>query len=340
MRGLTRRDALLLAVLLPIWLAGVVLHVDRLISDLPLAWFPAYLAPAPAGAHPTVLSLWPGVPADREDVLRPGDRLLGVGDGRSLADATRLDVIQSAYLAAQETDTGRSVPFTVARHGSSMRARLPLQLVPYPESQLFLAPMRLTTIFSLCLLLAGSAGAADMQSVSFSLRGGHVNGGSNALLQSASPSSTGLGSAGATVGGGVSHGDSVGASLSVAGGYWAVESALAAAVFADADTDGDGIPDAMDNCLYRPNPDQLDVDLDGYGNVCDADLTNNAVVDLPDMGAVLSTLGSTTDPHNDITANDVVDLPDLGRILSDLGLYLSGESGLSCAGTTPCTSDQ
>ncbi|HEM45788.1 MAG TPA: hypothetical protein ENO23_01965, partial [Alphaproteobacteria bacterium] len=139
MRGLTRRDALLLAVLLPIWLAGVVLHVDRVTSDLPLAWFPAYLAPAPAGGHPTVLSLWPDVPADRGDVLRPGDRLLEVGDGRSLADATRLEVIQSAYLAARETDAGRSVPFTVARDGSTLRAWLPLQLVPYPESQLFLS---------------------------------------------------------------------------------------------------------------------------------------------------------------------------------------------------------
>jgi exopolysaccharide biosynthesis protein len=38
-----------------------------------------------------------------------------------------------------------------------------------------------------------------------------------------------------------------------------------------ADFDGDGIPDGMDNCPEVPNPDQLDTDHDGLGNVCDGD---------------------------------------------------------------------
>ncbi|MBW2495076.1 MAG: thrombospondin type 3 repeat-containing protein [Deltaproteobacteria bacterium] len=35
------------------------------------------------------------------------------------------------------------------------------------------------------------------------------------------------------------------------------------------DVDGDGIPDAEDNCVEVPNQDQADLDLDGVGDVCD-----------------------------------------------------------------------
>jgi hypothetical protein len=38
----------------------------------------------------------------------------------------------------------------------------------------------------------------------------------------------------------------------------------------EADTDGDGIPDATDNCPNTANSDQADSDGDGIGNVCDA----------------------------------------------------------------------
>jgi hypothetical protein len=39
----------------------------------------------------------------------------------------------------------------------------------------------------------------------------------------------------------------------------------------DIDSDGDGLPDVVDNCPNDPNPDQEDGDSDGHGTVCDCD---------------------------------------------------------------------
>jgi hypothetical protein len=36
------------------------------------------------------------------------------------------------------------------------------------------------------------------------------------------------------------------------------------------DADGDAIPDAFDNCPAIPNPDQMDTDGDGTGDVCES----------------------------------------------------------------------
>ena len=44
------------------------------------------------------------------------------------------------------------------------------------------------------------------------------------------------------------------------------------------DRDGDGVPDAEDNCRDLPNADQRDTDGDGYGNRCDPDFDNDGVV--------------------------------------------------------------
>jgi hypothetical protein len=37
------------------------------------------------------------------------------------------------------------------------------------------------------------------------------------------------------------------------------------------DVDGDGVPNSTDNCVSVPNPDQVDLDHDGFGAACDVD---------------------------------------------------------------------
>lgn len=51
---------------------------------------------------------------------------------------------------------------------------------------------------------------------------------------------------------------------------------------APADTDGDGVPDDIDNCPATANADQTDTDGDGMGDACDTDDDNDGVADAGD----------------------------------------------------------
>ncbi len=77
------------------------------------------------------------------------------------------------------------------------------------------------------------------------------------------------------------------------------------------DTDGDGLPDTTDNCIERANPTQGDADGDGYGNACDADFSNDGLVNFADLAILRSGFGSN-DPLTDLDDSGFVNFADLG----------------------------
>jgi hypothetical protein len=94
---------------------------------------------------------------------------------------------------------------------------------------------------------------------------------------------------------------------------------------ADADTDGSA--DVIDNCLGLANADQRDTDVDGYGNLCDADFNNNGLVDSQDGAVLRSRFGSSSHPHQDLNGNGVVDSNDGARLKAGFG-QPPGPSGI------------
>lgn len=88
--------------------------------------------------------------------------------------------------------------------------------------------------------------------------------------------------------------------------------------FALEDIDQDTIDDSVDNCLLVANKDQRDSNGDGYGNVCDADLNNDEIVNSLDLGLIKKVF-SKTDAEADIADADV----NGDRVINalDLGLF-------------------
>ena len=95
-------------------------------------------------------------------------------------------------------------------------------------------------------------------------------------------------------------------------GSWLACSAVSAAALA-ADSDGDGIADNVDNCIFVPNPDQRDTNGNGVGNACDGDLNNDGVVNALDLGLFKKAFGNSTNPDADFNGDGRVNALDLGR---------------------------
>lgn len=78
----------------------------------------------------------------------------------------------------------------------------------------------------------------------------------------------------------------------------------------DIDEDGDGVLDAVDNCLEVANASQTDVDGDGFGNACDADLNNDNIVNFLDL-SLFTSLFLGTDALADFDDSGSVNFLDL-----------------------------
>ena len=93
------------------------------------------------------------------------------------------------------------------------------------------------------------------------------------------------------------------------------------------DSDGDGIVDAQDNCTQIANTAQRDSNVDGFGNACDADLNDDCIVNVVDLGlfrlAFFGPGGAA-----DFDGDGVVNFADLG-ILRTLFLMQPGPSGVA-----------
>lgn len=142
------------------------------------------------------------------------------------------------------------------------------------------------------------------------------------------------------------------------------------------DSDADGIVDSLDNCPMTPNPtqlnsdtdtrgdacdncslaanndpgavpnspgvlkSQLDVDQDGYGNACDADLNNSGNTTSSDYTILRNVLlqiysASPIAAAADMNGSGTVTSADYTLLRNRL-LTPPGPSGLTCAGTIPC----
>lgn len=95
------------------------------------------------------------------------------------------------------------------------------------------------------------------------------------------------------------------------------------------DSDGDGVDNAFDNCQFAANADQIDADDDGFGNVCDADLNNDNVTNVTDLGLLRAAFFSA-DAVADFNSDGIVNVVDLA-VLRTLFFAPPGPAGNAAA---------
>ena len=117
----------------------------------------------------------------------------------------------------------------------------------------------------------------------------------------------------------------------------------------DVDSDGDGVPDSVDNCVAVANGplastgscnQQIDGDGDGYGNICDTDVNNDGATALDDVSIMLGAASVpilAPDSPFDINCDSGIGLDDVSITFSDaVVIETPGPSGLPCQGEAPC----
>ena len=103
--------------------------------------------------------------------------------------------------------------------------------------------------------------------------------------------------------------------------------ALAAGFQSPPDDDGDRVRSFLDNCIFDLNNDQRDTNGDGFGNVCDADLNNDGIVNAIDLG-LLRLVFFTGDADADFNGDGIVNAIDLG-VLKLRFFTAPGPSGIA-----------
>lgn len=119
---------------------------------------------------------------------------------------------------------------------------------------------KLLLVVGTLLLTPRLLSAGDLTSPSYTLRGVTLGGGGGVGMVSELTQSN-FGIVGATLGQGdpIDIGQDDLLTTTLEAGFWPIVAALA-----PLDTDVDTIPDTVDNCTERANPDQLDADGDGF----------------------------------------------------------------------------
>ena len=76
------------------------------------------------------------------------------------------------------------------------------------------------------------------------------------------------------------------------------------------DADGDGVADTIDNCTNVANAAQIDTDVDGHGNICDADIDQSCFTNFDDLTQMKAAFFSN-DPDLDLDSSGFVNFDDL-----------------------------